>query len=326
MDAHDGDTTHLKTGPVTLLIILLSALSAPALAQGHTQNGRAMATGHGGTTLFLAQAAAANVVPPGTSSATATGVFLIDHASRTVNFDLTFQGLEHGPPKKIALYNFGVGGNGALVHTICGDAARPCPDLASANITGAWDGQGRSRLDGKLLGEFASARVYLEIVGGDGKPEIRGQLEPNDAMVPVKNYLAHLEPAPGVESHGVGTAVLSEVHFPDGRVAVFYHLTVARTSGTPRSAALVGVPAATGQAESLPRNLNQNVLPRLKLLSSDANATGGTMTGEYEVDRRESNALFATNLLATGSREVGIAVSTSRFPDGELYGAFKPVN
>jgi CHRD domain len=304
-----------------LLAIIFACVSVVAFSQPRTKENRGH--GHGGTTLFLAQAEAAKVVPPSPSLAAATGAFLIDPVKRTVSYDLTFHGLEHGPAKSIALYNSGAGRNGAVIHTICGSADRPCPNLASANLTGTWDGQGPPELDGELLGEFASARVYIEVVGGDGQREIRGQLEPNGAMVPVSNFVAHLAPTPGVDTQAAGTAVLSEVHFVDGRISVFYQVTVAGTSSTPRGAALVGVPAATGPSPL--EFLSRNALPKLRLMPSRSSATGGTMTGQYEVTRKQQDALFATRLLSAGSREVAIAISTDRFPDGELYGVFKPV-
>jgi hypothetical protein len=310
-----------KIGLSAILTIFFVGLSAVAFAQPQPQEN--MGHGHARTILFLAQMDSAKVVPARTSSATATGAFLVDPAKRIVSYELTFHGLEYGPPKSIALHNFGAGGNGAVIYTICGSADRPCPNLVSANLTGTWDGQGRPELDSNLLGELASARVYVEIVGGDGKAEIRGQLEPNGAMVPVSNFVAHLAPTPGADAQAAGTAVLSEVHFADGRVSVFYQVTVAGTSGTPRGAALVGVPAAGGPTPL--KFLSRNTLPKPRLAPSRSPATGGTMTGQYEVNRKQSDALLATKLLAAGSREIAIAVSTNRFPDGELYGVFKPV-
>jgi hypothetical protein len=75
-----------------------------------------------------------------------------------------------------------------------------CPGLASANVSDTWDGQGRPPLDPQLLGEMASARVYVEVVGGDGKAELRSQLEPNGAMGPVKSFVARLATTPGADS------------------------------------------------------------------------------------------------------------------------------
>jgi hypothetical protein len=300
---------------MTIACAALCAVACAAFSQDHTRHERGMR--HGGTTLFLAQMSGTKVVPPRPVAATATGAFLVDPEKRIVSYDLTYHGLEQGPPKSIALHNFGEGGNGALVHVICGDAVRPCPDLTSANLIGMWDGRGQTQLDTKLLGEFASARVYAEIVGGDGKPEIRGQLEPNDAMVPVRNFVVHLDPAPGSEGRGVGTAVLSEVHFRD-RVAVFYAVTVVGTTSEPTNAALV-------QEGATPRFNARNALPELKILPSRVPASGGTMTGQYEVRRTEADGLLATRMLQEGSGAAGIVVSTRRFPEGELFGALRPV-
>lgn len=311
----------MKRRQLAAILAILSAACTVGAAQDPSRHGMAMH--HGGTKLFLAQAAANKVHPAGTSSATATGAFLVDPAQPTVSYDLTYHGLENGPPKSIALHNFGEGGNGARIHTICaGDAGRPCPNLASANLTGSWaeNTQASAPIDTKLLGEFASARVYLEVVGGDGRPEIRGQLEPNGAMVPFRNFVAHLSSAQG--GSGVGTAVLSEAHFADGRVSVFYQVTVAGTSSAPQGVALVGVAAA---APAPPKFSPKNALPQFKSLPSRAPATGGTLFGQYEVRRDKGDALFATKLFSAGNPEVGISVRTSRFPDGELYGIFKPV-
>lgn len=280
--------------------------------------------GHGGTVLFVAQLEGGRSVPPRPSSATATGAFLVDSSNRTVSYDLTFHGLESGPPNRIALHNFGVGGNGPLIHAICGADSVPCPRSRSANVMGTWDGKGPVNLDNNLLSEFASGRVYVEVVAADGRPEIRGQLEPNGAMVPVRNFVAHLIPAPGSKTKGTGTAVLSETHFPDGRVSVFYHATVAGTAGTPKEVALVRVPpSSTGAVPlSLPK---PRALPKQRLMPSREPKTGGTLTGQYETNRKDKTAIFSTQLLAAGAQPA-IVIRTDKFPDGELYGALKPVN
>jgi hypothetical protein len=281
--------------------------------------------GHGGTRLFLARMQADKVVPSRPSTATATGAFLVDPVKLTVSYDLTYYGLEYGPAQSIGLYNFGAGKNGSLVHTICGASDRACPQLPSANVIGVWDGKGNVKVDSHLLSEFASARIYVEIVGGDGKREIRGQLEPNGSMVLVKNFVAHLAGMPSSQSRGTGTAVLSEVHYSDGLVSVFYQATVADTNGTPTKAALVGVPDAD---TAVPSNRLAKVapLPKMKVLPSKATPAGGTLTGTYQVDSDKDDGPTATKLLSIGTREVGIVVSTSKFPDGEIYGVFKPVH
>ena len=303
-----------------LLAMLSMTLAAVAVSA------RQPAHRHGGPVLFVVEAAAGNVRPASTSTGTATGAFTVDPARKVVAYELTYHGLVNGPPRSIALHNFGAGANGERVLPICGpNASQTCPAAPSGTLTGTWDAdaKGAATLDPKLLGEFASGRVYLEIVGGAGAAEIRGQLEPNSAMVPVKNYVAHLASTRG--GNGTGTAVLSETHFADGRVAVFYRLTVAGTEGTPRAASLTGVPpGAAGKGPSA--FSSANALPQSRSLSAPTATAGGTLTGSYQSSAQRSSGPLPTRMADAAKGEVGITVSTSRFPGGELYGTFKPVN
>jgi hypothetical protein len=271
-------------------------------------------------TLLVAQLDAKQVVGGSGSTATGTGAFLLDPAQRTLMFDLTYEGLASGSPKSIALYNFGQGKNGEAVKVLCGVDALPCPNAASATISGRLErGDGRE-LDNNLLGEFGSERVYVEIVGADGKPEIRGQLAPNSAMVMVSNFVVNLAPAEGVDSKGTGTAVVSETHLPGGKVSVFYAATVAGTSGAPTNAALVKGPTPKARAFT-----ERSALPKMQLRSSRDKKMGGSLTGAYEINSAAPTALSATRLFTTGNGESGIVVTTRRFPNGELYGPLVPV-
>lgn len=271
-------------------------------------------------TLLVAQLDAKQVVGGSASSATGTGAFLLDPAQRTLMYNLTYEGLASGGARSIALHNFGQGKNGETVKVLCGAEGRPCPNAASATISGRFErGDGRE-LDNNLIGEFGSERVYVEIVGADGKAEIRGQLAPNSAMVMVSNFVVNLAPAEGVDSKGTGTAVVSETHLPGGKVAVFYAATVAGTSGAPTNAALVS--GATPQARTF---TTQSALPKLQLRSARDRRTGGSLAGAYEVNRATPTARFATRIMAASAGESGFVVTTSRFPKGELYGALVPV-
>ena len=173
------------------------------------------------TTLLVAQLDAKQVVGGSASTATGTGAFLLDAAHKTLAYNLTYEGLSSDGAKSIALHNFGSGKNGETIKVLCGGDAKPCPKSASATISGRFESGDGSAIDNKLLGEFGSERVYVEIVGADGKPEIRGQLSPNQAMVMVSNYTVNLAPAAGTNSKGTGTAIVSETHLPDGKVSVF---------------------------------------------------------------------------------------------------------
>ena len=204
---------------------------------------------------------------------------------------------------------------------LCGAGTQPCPNGTSASISGRFENADGRALDNTLIGELDSERVYVEIVGGNGKPEIRGQLAPNGAMVKVANYVAHLAPAAGSGAHGSGTAIVSETYLPNGKISVFYAATVAGTSGAPTNAALVG-----GRAPQARVFRARAALPRLKLRTSRDKEMGGSLSGLYEVSSAAPNALFAARLLSKGDGEAGIVVTTSRFPKGELYGVLVPVH
>jgi hypothetical protein len=295
---------------LTVAVIVVAALAS---ATGE-QPGR-----HGGPRLLVLQATAGAVRPAATSSASATGAFILDPEKRTLNYELTYHGLESGNPQSIALHNFGEGGNGPRIYTLCGEGAAACPAAASATITGSVPG---TPVDPKLLPEFATGRIYLEIVGGDGRGELRGQLEPNNAMVAVQSFVANL--APRAKGAGTGTAVLSEIHFADGTVAVFYRVTVAGTSGAPQAVALGGVPVQG----SPPSFSAKTALPRVRALPSRSAATGGTLVGDYQVAGTSADTPLASRLLARGGTDstLAITVRTARFPDGELYGVFRQIH
>jgi hypothetical protein len=297
-------------------LLVVAMLIGPTEFAATQHAGHKMAT----TTLLVAQLDAKQVVGGSTSTATATGAFLLDPKQRTLAFDLTYEGLAGGSAQSIALYNFGQGRDGERVKVLCGEGARACPSGPAATISGRFErGEGRE-LDNELIGEFVSERIYVEIVSADQKKEIRGQLAPNTAMVPVSNYTVRLAPAEGTNSSGSGTAVISETHLPDGKVSVFYAATVAGTAGAPTNAALVSgrTPAARAFAA-------RSALPKMQLRASRDKKTGGSLSGLYQVNRAAPTALLATRLSAADIGETGMVVTTGRFPNGELYGALVPV-
>jgi CHRD domain len=299
---------------ISLALAIFIGATELAAAQ-NTHMGMAMAR----TTLLVAQLDGRQVVGGGSSSATGTGTFLLDPSTRTLNYNLTYEGLESGGAKSITLRNFGKGGEGEVIKTICSSDAEHCPSGAGATLSGALDSGGRP-LENSLIGEFDSGRVYVEVVGADGKPEIRGQLGPNTAMVMVMSFVAHLAPIEGSESKGAGTAIVSETYLPGGKTSVFYAATVADTSGAPTNVALVGGPAPT--REALATRLS---LPELRLGRPRKGETGGSLSGTYVVDSAVPNPLLATRLMNVNNGQSGIVVTTSRFPHGELYGALVPV-
>ena len=292
----------------------LAALAGPAPAQdmGMQDMGMHMPS----NTLFVAQLNGGEVVGGSVSQATGTGAFLLDHARHTMSYRLTYQGLESGPAKSIAIHNFGRGRNGPVFAVLCGAGAKPCPDGNAATVSGT-AGDGRTFSNATIM-EFDTARMYVEIAGASGKPEIRGQLTPNSAMASYQNYVADLAPSGG--GNASGTAVLTEVEIGPDKTSVFYTATVANASGPPLRASLIGVPANSRDREFK----TELALPGLRLMGEKSRATGGTLTGSYDVGAAAGGPL-AARLLSAGNQKVGIVVTTSRNPKGELFGAFEQV-
>ena len=133
---------------ISLALAIFIGATELAAAQ-NTHMGMAMAR----TTLLVAQLDGRQVVGGGSSSATGTGTFLLDPSARTLNYNLTYEGLESGGAKSITLRNFGKGGEGEVIKTICGSDAEPCPSAAGATLSGALDSGGRP-LENSLIGEF----------------------------------------------------------------------------------------------------------------------------------------------------------------------------
>jgi hypothetical protein len=283
-------------------------------SQDSSMGGMSMAA----NTLFVAQLDAKQVVGGSASSATGTGAFVLDR-KHAVQYSLTYQGLDLST-KSIALYNFDKGKNGEAIKVLCGPGAQPCPSGNAGTISGNFERGDSRAIDNALVGEFDSGRIYVEIVGSDGKPQIRGQLEHNGAMVMVANYTVNLAPLPGVDSKGNGTAVVSETYLPGGKTSVFYAATVAGTSGAPTNASLGGTATPPERAFT-----PQAALPQLKLNLSRDRQTGGSLSGSYQVNTAAPNALLASRVMRESNGQSGLVIATGRYPKGELYGALVPV-
>jgi hypothetical protein len=295
--------------------LILAATASLAVAQPAEP-------GHGGkAVLFLAQADGAGVAPePVKTGGSATGAFIVDRGDHGLSFDLTYHGLETGSPSRIALYNSGSGRNGPMVAPICGSGFSPCPERPAARISGTL---GDKVFPPRLLSEFASGRIYLQIDGPQGRAELRGQLEPNGAMVPNRNFIAPLLPRPGSGGTGEGTAVLSETYLPGGRIEVEFSVTVAGTTGEPEAVSLGSAPQA-----SLFRTTRFVAARRLPVEDKGPGTRrrgGGTIAGRYVARTATEKAQLTVGNLMSAANSPTIAVRTSRIPEGELIGVFRPV-
>lgn len=270
-----------------------------------------------GAKLFLARASGAQVVPRQATAASATATLILDFRRRQIRYEITYSGLGRGPATRIALYNFDTGGNGEQVAVLCGRGARACPGGSGARMSGTLPTR---RWGGPLLAELASGRIYVQVDGG-GRPEIRGQLAANMAMVPSRTYLARLAPSGEPGAAGAGTAVLSETYLPDDRVAVEYHVTVTGTTGTPQAASLVAV---RGPDLAAFRLLRLEPLPNRREGPPARTRDGATFAGGYTVTGPAASPQLVNFMLTNTQRPV-LAIKTSRFPNGELFGEFVPV-
>jgi hypothetical protein len=309
---------RIPAGCRLLAAIVLPALCIDVAFAQHDD--MAMGMSMPTTTLLAAQLDAKQVVDGSASRASGTGAFLLDPTAHTLAFQLTYQGLESGAASRIALHNFGSGRNGETVRVLCGDGGPACPGGTSATIEAVVANDDKRPLDNALIGEFDSERVYVEIVGGNGKPEIRGQLAPNGAMVMVTSYVAHLAPGAGVDSKGAGTAILSETHLPGGKVSVYFAATVSAPAGVLKAAGLVA--DANGKHRGFTAG---SALPQLKVSYSADPAAGGSLSTLYFTAEAKAGAPLAARLVKLGNGSVGVIVATSKYPAGELYGVLVPV-
>jgi hypothetical protein len=297
-------------------VFIVATSASVALAQ-HSDMGMAMSK----DTLLLAQLNAAQVAGGSQSQATGTGAFIFNPTGHSLNYSITYEGLGGVGAGSVGLYNFGPGKNGEPVRMICGKGAPACPAGGSATIAGQLAAAAGPAIDDRLIGEFDNGRVYVEVTDSNGLPQIRGQLEPNTAMVRSANFVAHLQPAAGVDSKGSGTAVLSQVFLPEGKTAVFYAVTVANTSGAP-----TGVMLTTAD----PGAANPLVLPgsavRAGAIGHGA-ARGGTLTQQFQVAQAATGTQrqLVARLTALPTKPAGILVTTGQAPKGELYGTLTPV-
>jgi hypothetical protein len=293
----------LLVGPLLLIL----GLGMPARGAG-------MAMEMAKNTLLVAQLNGAQVAGGSRSHATGTAAFLLDPTTHGLTYSATYRGLDADRAGTIGLYNFGPGQNGKLVHVICGQGAAPCPTGRAATISGRIE-LDRGAMADRLISEFDTGRVYIEIADQSGLPEIRGQFAPNTAMAPTASYIAELRPAAGVDSRGTGTAVLSQVYLPGRKVAVFYAVTVANTSGQPTGVAVAGRAPGIAELMALPRSIEA------------ATPTGGTLTNRFELPGapRGTQAALTRRLRSLSTTTGTLIVITSRAPKGELYGTLMPI-
>src|SRR4051795_7355847 len=137
--------------PTALGLVILAA-AAGVRAQEHADHVMPKQT------LFTVRAVPEEVVKRTATAtkASATGAFVIAPDAKLVSYRVTWNALR-GSAARVDLHNFGRGREGKVVQELCGRRTRPCPAGRGATIEGNWE------IPPKLVQEFASERIYLDI-------------------------------------------------------------------------------------------------------------------------------------------------------------------
>jgi len=149
---------------------------------------------------------------------------------------LTYASLRSPDIRSVALRNFSAGGNGKVVHVICGEGNAACAPGAARTLAGSWDERSQLPLTPGLVSELTAQRIYVEVLTGRG-PELRAQLEPQPFMAGYTQYIGRIS---GRSAQGpvTGTAAVWLVAIPPDKPLALVDATVAGENATLRSARL----------------------------------------------------------------------------------------
>lgn len=294
-----------------LMLTLLLAMTVAASAQRPDEH---EGMTHTATSLFVARMDGRAVVPASGSGATGTGAFVLEVKGREARLDyhLTFDSLRNGPPRAIRLRNFSAGGNGEVVHVVCGapEGAAACPDSPGGTVSGAWTSGDAHPLTPELARELAAQRVYAEVESGTaGAREVRGQLSSPPFMAITRSFVAKLSAsgAPGVS----GTGAFSLVIIDEQRRLLLFDVTVTGLQA-PITGFSITLPGASGDTAF-----------QLQV-KADARKSSATISGT--VSARELPLLLkddALRLMTEG--QLFLRVFTSDRRVGELRSPFTPL-
>jgi hypothetical protein len=311
-----------------LALMILGAAGAISEAQlpAYAQH-----DGHGAT-LYVAAIEGQQVVPPVPTEATGTGAFTLQGSGSrfSLRYDITYQGLA-AAPTRIVLRNFGAGGVGEVVHVVCGSPAVQCPQQPSATLNAEWSDRATPPINAALAREIVVGRVYVEIEDERGQGLARGQILTYDSMLPVQGFVTRLRPtgtAAGPDApSGTGAFYLAQT--PDGEVMA-YHLTAAKTDGTPTKALIVpsdasGTPPgarATPLVEAVPQRVSPRVAPDQP--AGTRGQRGGTIAGAVAAPPTRGADAADLRALASRPQRLNVIVTTDANPAGELVGELVP--
>lgn len=186
---------HLLLRSATATLFAMAANASAQPAHDHAMPSR---------TLLTARCASEEVVPRAAraSDATATGAFVIAADGKQIAYRITWDGLVTGAATRIDIHNFGRGGAGQRIFTLCGEGTRACPQGPGGTLQGTWE------ISPAMLRELAVERTYVDIHTPQAKDgELRGQIVAVPWMIHSEQYIGRLRN---------GTATLYVTPFPQG--------------------------------------------------------------------------------------------------------------
>lgn len=248
------------------MVGLLSSLGFVAAVAVLAPHGRSQSVpdhshGRPQQTLFTARATASAVIPSAQRflEANGTGALIMSADAQSILYRFTWDRLSSGPITAIHVHNFGRGGVGAVVATLCGDSSTTCPDTKGGTIEGVW------KINAALARELAVERMYIDVhTTGASDGELRGQILAVPWMVHSEQFVVRLRHGRH-DQPGIGTATVYLTPFPQG-LQLQFDLTV---MGLPDEDAVLEI--RTGSKNALAGTL--------RIDGNSIRRQGGTISG-----------------------------------------------
>lgn len=300
-----------------LAALAVAALAAapplPAQHEDHAAPDGHRTFGHSHSLLLSAPLRGAHAVPAVATGAGGTGAFVLtgEEGRFELRYSLSWDGLANPQVVGVELRNFGAGGNGEVVHGLCGaHSTTACPAGRGATLAGVWTSDDRQPLTGDLVSELAAGRIYAVVrTARHRQGEIRGQLSGQPFMAHAESFVVRFghawEGGPEVETGAGGTGAFHLVAIGDGREILLYDLTVVGAGG--RVTGFSIVPGGAAKAAPAPA-----------LAVRARGDAAGSLTGRLgEVDPARAKSVGTEALTSSVLADGWVVVTTA---DGEVRG------
>jgi hypothetical protein len=242
----------------------------------------------------------AQQVPPVTTTAGGTGVFVLSADRTTINYWLTYRGLSGTLSAGGHIHSGVAGTNGGIVKGIALSG-----DPASASIAGQWKtSDGTEPLTSALVDSLIAGKLYANFhTTANPGGEIRGQLN----LAGGTGFAARLEasqenPPTGENGTGTGYLVLNAAHTAASYAVTYINLT--------------GILTAGGHFHVAGPGRNGSIVKNIALSGGPASATLSGTWSASDATQLLTKAL-AESLL---SGRIYVNFHTSAHPGGEIRG------